>query len=380
MLTEKIIKYLDSIQDETVELIKTLCEYPAPSGKEEKRAQFCKKWLEENGASGVYIDSALNVVYPVNCEGKDKIILFTAHTDTVFPDTEPMPFINDGEYLRSPGVGDDTACLAALMLVARYVAQNKLASDVGVMFVANSCEEGLGNLKGIKQIMADHGNKICEAYAFDATYDHMFNRCVGSERYKLSFKTEGGHSFNSFGNRNAIVAASHLVTELYKLEVPKKENCKTTYNVGIIEGGCSVNTIAESASFLYEYRSDDRDCLEFMRNSFLNTVENFKKTGLADITVETVGVRPCANLKDTARLDRMTERIVEITEKHTGQKCAVTSASTDCNIPMSMGIPAVCVGTHIGCGVHTRDEKLLIASLPIGMKIVAETVLDFFKI
>lgn len=377
-LTYDILKELENSNDEMLSLIEALCNIPAPSGLEEKRAEFCKGWLEANGAEGVYIDDAKNVVYPVNCENKDSIILFSAHTDTVFPYTEPMPFVNDGEYLHSPGVGDDTACLASLLMVAKYVAQNKPKSNKGILFVANSCEEGLGNLKGIKQIMKDYGERITEAYAFDSCYDHMYNRCVGSERYKINFKTEGGHSFNAFGNSNAIVAAAELITELYKLEVPKSDGNKTTYNVGTIEGGCSVNTIAEDASFLYEYRSDDYESLKIMREQFKNAVEKFKNKNKAEITVETIGIRPCGNLKDTSRLDEMTKRVIAVTEKHTGEKCAVRSASTDCNIPMSLGIPAVCVGAFMGDGAHTRAEKVLIKSIPIGLKITAEIILGFF--
>ena len=107
--------------EEVLELIEALCRIPAPSGHEEARAAFCKNWLLEQGAEGVVIDEALNVLYPVNCEGRNDIVLFMAHTDTVFPDTEPMPFSRDIEYLYSPGVGDDTTCLAVLMMIAKYL-------------------------------------------------------------------------------------------------------------------------------------------------------------------------------------------------------------------------------------------------------------------
>ena len=378
MFTEESAKYFGKQTAATIELIEELCKYPAPSGKEEQRAAFCKQWLEDHGAKDVYIDSACNVVYPVNCEGKKKLVLFCAHTDTVFPDTEPMPFINDGEYLHSPGVGDDTACLAMLMQVAEYVTKENLSSDYGVVFVANACEEGLGNLKGTRQIMEDLGDKVVEFYTFDATYNHIFNRIVGSERYKITMKTPGGHSFYDFGNQNAIVAVSQLITELYKLEVPQVPGCKTTYNVGIIQGGHSVNTIAEEASFLYEYRSDDYKSLATMREQFRKVLESFQATNPATITLETVGIRPCGNLKDTTRLEEMAKRAIQITEKHTGQTCIAESASTDCNIPMSMGIPAICVGSYMGQGAHTKDEKIRIDSLDKGLKIVAETILDFF--
>ena len=378
MLNCEQAEYFLGLEKDIAELIESLCAHPAPSGRERERAEFCRNWLLSRGAGGTYIDEALNVIYPYNCEGKDKIILFSAHTDTVFPDTEPMPFINDGEYLRSPGVGDDTACLAMLMLVAAYVADRGLSSDYGILFAANSCEEGLGNLKGTRQIMGDYGDKIVEAYAFDATYNHIFNRCVGSERYKISIKTKGGHSYYDFGNGNAIAEAAGLITQLYKLPVPRKENCKTTYNVGIIEGGCSVNTIAEEAGFLYEYRSDDYGSLVIMRAQFFELLEKFKSESNALLSLETVGERPCAKLDDSCRLEEMSRKAIECVERYTGESCIAESASTDCNIPMSMGIPAICIGTYMGDGAHTRAEKIRIDSLNKGMAIVADTVLEFF--
>ena len=167
-LSEKILKYLKDSEEETLKLIEEMCVIPAPSGKEEKRAEFCKNWLTKNGAKGVYIDSALNVIYPVGCEGKDDIIVFMAHTDTVFPDLEPMPCKRDEEYIYSPGVSDDTASVAVLMMVARYIAQNNLVAPCGILIVANSGEEGLGNLKGSRQLMKDFADRVKEVYTFDS--------------------------------------------------------------------------------------------------------------------------------------------------------------------------------------------------------------------
>lgn len=379
MYTREAAEYFGSLEKELVELIEALCAHPAPSGEEGERAEFCRDWLSKKGCEGVYIDEAKNVIYPLGCGGKDKYVLFTAHTDTVFPDTEPMPFVNDGEYLRSPGVGDDTACLAMLMLTAAYASREKPKSDWGIIFAANSCEEGLGNLRGIRQIMADYGDKIVEAYAFDATYNHIFNRCVGSERYRVRLKTRGGHSYYDFGSGNAIAEAARLITELYKQSVPKAEMSKTTYNVGIIEGGCSVNTIAEEASFLYEYRSDDYESLESMRRQFFGVLESYKAYGEAEISLETVGERPCARLADSRRLEEMSRLAMERVSRHTAEPCIAEAASTDCNIPMSMGVPAICIGSYMGDGAHTRAEKIRIDSLIKGLGIVAETVLDFFE-
>lgn len=377
-LTDDILQYLKDSEEETIKLIEDLCAIPAPSHHEEKRAEFVKSWLEANGAEGVYIDSALNVIYPVGCEEKEDIVVFMAHTDTVFPDMEPMPCVNDGEYIYSPGVGDDTTHVAVLLMVARYVAQNQMKASCGVLFVANSCEEGLGNLKGTKQLMADYEGRIKEVYSLDASYNHIYRECVGSHRYEILFETEGGHSFGAFGNRNAIYAMADLVCRLYEHEVPVCGDSHTTYNVGIVEGGTSVNTIAQNCKLLYEYRSDSAECLAKMQAFFEETIEKAREAGKAEITVNMIGVRPCGKNVDEKHLNEMFDRTAKICEKYSGEPCKGISGSTDCNIPMSLGIPSIAFGACLEYGAHTREEKVLISSIPVGMKIAAEVILGYF--
>lgn len=379
-LNNDVLSFIESHKEETLTLLKELSQIPAPSGKEELRVEFVKKWFEDNGAKEVIVDDALNVICPVDCENKNDIVVFMAHTDLVFPDLTPLPYYTDDEYAYCPGIGDDTACLVLLMLVAKYVFKNNLKSSCGVLFVANSCEEGLGNLKGIRQLMKDYSGRIKEVYTFDGSYNHLVNDCVGSHRYELTFTTEGGHSFSAFGNRSAIAAMAELITNLYKCEIPKKDGAKTTYNVGIVEGGTSVNTIAQQAKMLYEYRSDDKDCLAKMKEFFESEVEKAKKSGKAEIEVKLVGDRPCTGDVDREHLKKMSDFVIGVCEKYSGMPCVTGSASTDANIPMSLGVPSVCVGSHISYGSHTREEKLLISSMPIGFKITAEIILNYFEI
>lgn len=378
-IDEKVIKYLEDHNQETLDLLEELAKIPAPSGNEQLRAEFVKNWLEKVGAENVIIDSALNVLCPIGCENKDDIVVFMAHTDVVFPDTTPLPFRKDDEYFYCPGIGDDTGCLAVLLMVVKYVVENKLVAPCGILFAANSCEEGLGNLKGIKQIMKDYDGRISAVYTFDGSYNHLVNKCVGSHRYEITFETEGGHSFGAFGKRNAIVAMSKLICDLYKCEVPKIEDSKTTYNVGIVDGGTSVNTIAQNAKMLFEYRSDNIECLAYMKDFFERTIEDFKKLGMADICVKLIGDRPCSKNVDENKLNKISELAVSICEKYSGMKCTKQSGSTDSNIPMSLGVPSVCVGSQISYGAHTREEKLLISSIPVGLKITAELVLSYFN-
>jgi len=375
-LSQEAVKYLENAKQETIDLIEALCKIPAPSHHEEKRAEFIKNWLENEGAKGVYIDEAKNCVFPMNCEGRNDITVFNAHTDTVFPDSEPMPFVNDGTYLHSPGVGDDTGNLAKMMMVIKYILNNNLMPEKPVLFVANSCEEGLGNLKGIKQIMKEYEGRIEKVYALDLGYTWVCNKCVGSHRYEIMFETEGGHSFGAFGNRNAIHAMSQFITKLYQCEVPQIEDSQTTYNVGIVEGGTSVNTIAQKAKMMYEYRSDSKECIEIMKNFFEEKIKEAQKDEKVKITVNVLGIRPCSGEVDETVVDEMTKKAFSACEKYSGKAPEITKGSTDCNIPMSMGIPAVCFGTHISDGTHTREEKLLIESIPAGLKVAAHMFLS----
>lgn len=378
-LSQEILNYLENVKEETINLIETLCKISAPSGYEDKRAEFILNWFNALGAKNIYIDDAKNVIYEIGCEQNDEYILFSAHTDTVFPDLEELPFSRDDEFLYAPGVGDDTTCLAILMMIFKYMTVNKLTPKCGIIFAANSCEEGLGNLKGIKQIMNTYGSKIKEVYVFDGQYNAVVNKCVGSHRYKITVETEGGHSFRDFGNLNAIAVLSKLICDLYTCVVPVIDESHTTYNVGIIEGGTSVNTIAQKASVLYEYRSDNVNCLDSMKKFFEEKISSYALQDGVRISVEEIGIRPCGNVKDEKRLKEMSDLAIKVSSKYSGINCYETSGSTDCNIPMSLGIPAICMGSYIGHGEHTREEKVRVDSIDIGLKITADIVFRFFN-
>ena len=360
-------KYIAENEKLMFETLKELCGIPAPSHFEHKRAEYCKEWLERNGAEGVYIDEALNAVFPLNCEGSNEITVFEAHTDTVFPDMEPMPYVDDGEKVHCPGVGDDTASVVVLLLMAKYFVEKKLVPKEGILFVCNSCEEGLGNLKGTRQIFKDYEGRVKQFVTFESGLNVMRNQCVGSHRYEVEVLTEGGHSFSKFGNENAIAALSKMVAEIYQIEVPKKEGTKTTYNVGTISGGTSVNTIAQNAKMLCEYRSDDRECLAVMQEKF-EAIFAAANTEKVRVNVNKVGDRPCSNI-DSSKIEAMISLVAPMIEEVSGQKIKLCSSSTDCNIPLSLGIAAICVGVNNLSGAHTREEWVEKASLIPGLEI-----------
>ena len=361
-------QYIEKSREELFSLLRSLCHIPAPSHHEEQRAAFCKEWLENAGAKGVYIDEALNVIFPLNCEGSNEITVFVAHTDTVFPDTEPMPYTDDGEYVRCPGVGDDTASLAVMLMLAKYCLEKGMQPKGGILFVANSCEEGLGNLKGTRQIFADYAGRIKQFVSLDSNIDCIADRCVGSHRYEVEVLTEGGHSYLDFGKKNAIAALSEIVVALYAIDLPQKKGSRVTMNVGEISGGTSVNTIAQQAKMLCEYRSDDTDLMAFMQREF-NRIFEAANQGEVAVKVTMIGERPCAKGVDPAEIDRLSRISAAVVEGVIGKAPAFRSSSTDCNIPLSLGIPAICVGVYDGGGQHTREEWVRKASLLPGLEI-----------
>ena len=370
--------FIENNKEELYTLIKELCAIPAPSHFEQKRAVYCKNWLENVGAKGVYIDDAHNVIFPINCDGSDKITVFVAHTDTVFPDQEPMPYVDDGTYIRSPGVGDDTASLAVLLLTAKFFVENPIAVPQGIMFVCNSCEEGLGNLKGTRQLFRDYAGRIGQFISLDSSFPIIADRCVGSHRYEVEVFTEGGHSYGAFGNRNAIAELARIVNEIYAIEVPKIDGSKTTYNVGDISGGTSINTIAQSAKMLCEYRSDNEECLCVMRGHFERIFADAQARGL-DIRVSLIGERPCMGNVDLTKIAHLTDLCRDIIEHTLQTKVVTRSSSTDCNIPLSLGIPALCICVYAGGGAHTREEWVEKASLPFGLEISIQTALQVIE-
>ena len=369
---ESIIKqYVDAHKDELFSLLRDICLIPAPSHCEDARAEFCKSWLEAAGAKGVYIDEAKNVVFPLGCEESREITVLAAHTDTVFPDTEPMPYEDDGEIIRCPGVGDDTACVAVLLLTAKFMIREGIIPKGGLLFVCNSCEEGLGNLKGCRQIFKDYAGRVKQFVSFDGYFCNLSNRCVGSHRYEVEVRTKGGHSWSRFGSKNAIAELSKMIGKIYGLEVPRVGDSRTTYNVGTVEGGTSINTIAQKANMFCEYRSDNEECLAIMEKHFKRIFEEAKSDEV-QVSVERVGERPCMGQVDHQKIERMSEIVDEIVRRNTGIVPVPTAMSTDCNIPFSLGIPAVMIGVCEGGGAHTREEWIKKENFHLGLKVGIE--------
>lgn len=372
-------EYIEKNLEGLFGLLHNLCLIPAPSHHEEKRAAYCKEWLDENVSSGAYIDEALNVIYPLNCENSNEITVFAAHTDTVFSHDVHLKYVDDGQKISCPGIGDNTASVAVLLCTVKYFVENKISFPKGVLFVFNSCEEGLGNLKGTKQLFKDFEGRIKQFISLDSFKLNIANdTCVGSERYEVEVFTQGGHSYLDFGENNAINEISKIVREIYSINVPKSVGETTTYNVGEIRGGTSVNTIAQNAKILCEYRSTKKDHLILMQKKFEDIFKKFQKDDVK-VKVTKIGERPCSDI-DEEQVEKLKNIVKPVIENTINDKLSFTSSSTDCNIPLSLGVPAICVSVYNGCGAHTKEEWIEKDSLYYGLEIAINLVQKFLKI
>ena len=253
--------------------LKELVLIPAATGHEEQRAEYCLQWMKMQGISGAYCDAAGNVIweYQPECERK---ILFTAHLDTVFSMDEVLELVENQDRWCCPGIGDNTVNVVMLLMAAKYLNEISPELPCGLILSADTGEEGLGNLKGIRALTSAFQKQLSAVIAFDLYRDKVYPRCIGSSRYRIEVRTEGGHSFLDFGKKNAVAELAGLVTELYQMKIP--EHSRTTYNVGVMEGGTSVNTIAQEASALFEFRSDSAEALENCEEYLRQKIESRK--------------------------------------------------------------------------------------------------------
>ena len=372
-LKDRAAQYAAACWEEQTALLRCLGRIPAPTRQEELRAAFVRDWFLAQGAKNVHIDRAKNVICALGPQDGE-LTVFAAHTDVVFPDTEPLPMTEENGILRAPGIGDDTANLVNLMMAAKFLLREGLRPSCGLLIVANACEEGLGNLDGTKALFADYGGRIKAFYSFDCDLGVCVKEAVGSYRYRITCRTRGGHSYSDFGQANAIEILCRLVEELYRIEPPRE--ARTTYNVGRFEGGSTVNSIAQEASVLYEFRSTAQSCLDRMERDFRAAVERCRDLG-GELTVELLGVRPGNGPLDSAALEAFTEASAAAIRAAWDGPIDFSPRSTDSNVPLSLGIVANTVGTVRGGLAHTREEWIELESLKPGLRIVLELLLRY---
>jgi tripeptide aminopeptidase len=337
------------------------CEIPAPSFKEGARGVELKRVFQEVGLGNVRVDKAGNVLGEYPGAAPRPHLVMTAHLDTVFPEGTDVRVKREGTILRGPGIGDDCRGLAVLVAIAREMKKASVQTPGTITFVANVGEEGLGDLRGVKQLFNDTlKDRIDRFVSIDGTGVHITNVAVGSHRYRVTFKGPGGHSFGAFGLASPMGAMGRAIAKIQELQVPKQP--KTTFNVGRVGGGTSVNSIPFEAWMEVDMRSSDPAALAAVDASFQKAVdaavveENARWGSSKTITVvkDLVGDRPAGSTPENSAIVRTGLATATVL----GFSANLGEGSTDSNLPMSLKIPAI----TIGGGGRGRDAHALTES------------------
>ena len=337
-----------------------LCEIPAPPFKERARAEAYRNALEENGLKNVRIDAAGNVIGERPGSGSRPTLVLSAHLDTVFPEGTALRVARQGSSLKGPGIADNCRGLAVLLGVLRAMNAAQLRTWGTVIFVGTVGEEGLGDLRGVKHLFdAELKGRIDRFISVDGAGHSITHRAVGSRRYKVTIKGPGGHSYGAFGIVNPVHALGRAIAKIAALDVPGSP--KTTFNVGRVGGGTSVNSIAFEAWMEVDMRSVDASRLRTIDTQFhaaldaALTEEHARWTSGGKLTMDRqlVGERPAGSVPESAAI---VQSAVAAT-RTLMMPVSFTEGSTDSNYPISLGVEAVTIdGGGTGEHAHSLDE------------------------
>lgn len=362
-VAEEVIRWSRNRLEQVIDDVVRIAEIPAPTDAEHDRAAYLAERLQQCGLDEVKVDEVSNVlgrIRPVSGAGRPRVLL-AAHLDTVFPLETSLTVVRDGDLLRGPGVGDNSASVAVLLWTGILLLELRHLLRGEVLLAGTVGEEGLGNLRGIRVLMDRYGDQIDYVLALDGTLGGMVRQAVGSRRYRLRVLAEGGHSWGAFGVPSAIHSLGRMIAAISDLSVPS--NPKTTYNVGLIKGGTSANTIAPSAEAVLDLRSLDQHELERLESRVRRCVTDVAIRDGVQAQMELLGERPTGSIEEGHPLCRVVREVHD----RLGIQTRVYPSSTDSNIPLSRGIPAVTIGVTVGANGHRVDEYIQTSPLARGL-------------
>jgi tripeptide aminopeptidase len=338
-----------------------ICQIPAPPFKEEVRGKELQRLFESLGLHDVRTDAAGNVIGVRPGKAAHPNLVFAAHLDTVFPEGTDVRVTVEGDILKGPGIGDDCRGLAMMLGVIRALNEARVETPGTITFVADVGEEGLGDLRGMKQLFGDTlKGQIDKFISVDGLGLSITNVGVGSYRYRVTFKGPGGHSFGAFGMANPIQAMGRAIAKIDAFEVPTQP--KTTFNVGRVGGGTSVNAIPFDAWMEVDMRSSDPASLKAVDTKFNAALQQaveeenkrWNNRGPVSVSAELVGVRPAGQTPETSPIVQTALAVSHAMNVNE----TLREGSTDSNVPMNMGIPAITIGGGGGgSGAHSLGES-----------------------
>ncbi len=351
------------------ELAAAIAAVPAPTNDESERAAFVTATLERLGYSDVSTDSLSDVVGRIPGKVKSPALLLAGHIDTVFPRDTPINITRNGDILSGPGIGDNSLSVAAVAMVDHALKQLGFEPPVDIFVTGNVGEEGLGDLRGMRAVMDAHP-QVGAAIAVEGhSLGRVTNRAVGSRRLKVTVTGPGGHSWGDAGRPSAIHELARLVTRLDAL--PLASEPKTSFNVGMFSGGISVNTIAPEAVAIIDIRSVSSESLASLVDKIDRLIGDVEQPGVS-VAVKVVGDRPAGALPSDSGLVPIAVEVLAAL----GMDAICDASSTDANIPISRGIPSMCIGLTTGGNVHRPDEYIRVRPIATGFaQLLLNTVL-----
>jgi tripeptide aminopeptidase len=367
-LVHRLFEAIEARRDVLIDRIRAIAEIPSPTFQEAQRSAYLKKVLAEVALKDVKRLAKGSVVGFTGSADETDTLLLAAHIDNVFTIDTDLTTTIDGSTLRGPGTGDNAANVAAIVTLAEIMKDEGIKPRRNIAFCGTVCEEGAGNLAGMAEVLDYLGDRVGTVIAVDGRTPSLMHRSQAVRRYRIETHGPGGHSWDGFGTPSAVHETAKIIAALSALEVP--QHPRTTFNVGTIRGGKSVNAIAQSCVADVDLRSLESEHLEQMERHFLEIVESVPPAGVS-VSARVTGERPAAE----EPLDSKPVKTATDAARHLGFEVELVASSTDAALPLSRGISSISMGTYRGKGVHTLEEEVDLTSLTIGLKWLALTVL-----
>lgn len=350
----------------------SLTEIPAPETKEAQRGEYFKGLLQSTGLK-VRVDQTGNVVAERPGSDTNSVILLAAHLDTVFPEGTDVRVKRNASRLSAPGIADNGAGLAALAGLARALTESRIQTTKTIVIAGDVGEEGEGNLRGIRALVDEYGSRLAAVIAVDgASTEHITTQGIASHRFDISITGPGGHSWSDFGAPNPITALSRGIVKFSALPMPDEP--RSSFNFAVIEGGTSVNSIPARAAVKVDLRSEDEAQVDKMERALREAMQAGAKEEMSvsrgsndslQVEFRSLGSRPAGKLADNAPLLETLRSV----DRYLGNRSRLERSSTDANIPLSLGIPAVSLGGGgKGAGSHTLGEWYDPTGRELGLK------------
>lgn len=359
----KALAWVEANAAAVIEEAIRVCEIPAPTFDEAERAAYVKARFVGLGLADVAIDADGNVRGRRPGTGGGLGVAVGAHLDTVFPKGTDVRVRRDGPRLAAPGIGDNSVAVAALLAMIAALNAGGVRTAGDLHLTCNTGEEGLGDLKGMKAFVADVKERVKALVALEGMkINRIIHVAVGSRRYRVTFTARGGHSWGHFPSPSAIHILGRAIADISRLEVPTDP--KTTYNIGVVHGGTTVNTIASEAEMLVDMRSVDVQSLADLERRVLDIVSRTASEGNGKVALDLVGDRPAGSIPSTHPVVETCKAV----HRALGIRTFTEASSTDVNAALGAGLPGVCLSITEGANEHRLDEYIETDPIPTGIK------------